>query len=251
MRVATTSFIASQAIIAPSLSVRGIPYFSGSFLWPVLATSIAVTGIIRSMSEQHPRPVIYAVWLIVASVVGWFAAFELTVEKFALLENPTEALSCDLSPFIQCSTNLESWQGSVFGFPNPILGLTGWMAPFVVGVAILAGARFPRWFWAGFGVGVTFAFGFVCWLIGQSLFDLFVLCPWCMVTWAVTIPTFFATMLHLTRNGTFTQKTKVRSRANALMPWVPLATILAYALIIVLAQLQGLDFLGEMAKILF
>ena len=203
------------------------------------------------MSEHRPRPVAFAVWLIIASVVGWFAAFQLTIEKFALLENPQDALSCDLSPFIQCSTNLQSWQGSVFGFPNPILGLTGWMAPLVVGVAILAGARFPRWFWLVFGAGITFAFGFVCWLIGQSLYDLFVLCPWCMVTWAVTIPTFFATMLHLARNGAFTSSAKLQERAGRMMIWVPLATIVAYAVIILLAQTKGLDLLGEMARILF
>jgi uncharacterized membrane protein len=203
------------------------------------------------MSEQRTRPVAYAVWLIIAGVIGWFAAFQLTVEKFALLENPEEALACDVSPFIQCSKNLESWQGEVFGFPNPLLGLTGWMAPIVIGVAILAGARFPRWFWAAFGAGITLAFGFVCWLIGQSLYDLYVLCPWCMVTWAVTIPTFFATVLHLTRNGTFTSNEKTQERAGRLMIWVPLATIVAYAVIIMIAQLQGLDFLGEMAKLIF
>lgn len=203
------------------------------------------------MSEQRTRPVFYAVWLIIASVIGWFAAFQLTIEKFALLENPGDSLSCDVSPFIQCSKNLGSWQGSVFGFPNPIIGLTLWMAPLVVGVAILAGARFPRWFWAAFGAGITFAFGFVCWLIGQSLYDLFVLCPWCMVTWAVTIPTFFATMVHLTRNGTFTRDEKVRAGADRLMAWVPLATIVAYAIVIMLAQLQGLDFIGEMIRIIF
>ncbi|KNY04460.1 vitamin K epoxide reductase family protein [Microbacterium sp. GCS4] len=203
------------------------------------------------MSEQRTRPTVYAVWLIVAGVVGLIAAFALTVEKFVLLQNPQDALSCDISPFIQCSKNLNSPQGEVFGFPNPLLGLMGWMAPLIVGVAILAGARFPRWFWAVFGAGITFAFGFVCWLIGQSLYDLFVLCPWCMITWAVTIPTFFATMLHLTRNGTFTRSEKVQERANSLMVWVPLATVLAYAVIIMMAQLQGLDFLGEMARIIF
>ncbi|MFJ4175926.1 vitamin K epoxide reductase family protein [Microbacterium sp. NPDC089696] len=203
------------------------------------------------MSEQRTRPTVYAVWLIIASVIGLTAAFALTVEKFVLLENPSDALSCDISPFIQCSKNLNSPQGEVFGFPNPLLGLMGWMAPLIVGVAVLAGARFPRWFWAVFGAGITFAFGFVCWLIGQSLYDLFVLCPWCMITWAVTIPTFFATMLHLTRNGTFTGNEKIKDRANSLMAWVPLATVLAYAVIILLAQLQGLDFLGEIARILF
>ncbi|WP_314647945.1 vitamin K epoxide reductase family protein [uncultured Microbacterium sp.] len=203
------------------------------------------------MSEQRPRPVFYAVWLIIASVIGWFAAFQLTVEKFALLKDPDAALSCDLSAFIQCGKNLGSWQGEVFGFPNPLLGLTGWMAPLVVGVALLAGARFARWFWALFGVGVTFAFGFVCWLISQSIYDLIVLCPWCMVTWAVTIPTFFATMLHLTRNGTFTSSEKAQERADKLMVWVPLATVVAYAIIIVMAQAKGIDFLGEMARIVF
>lgn len=203
------------------------------------------------MSEQRPRPVFYAVWLIIASVIGWFAAFQLTVEKFALLKDPDAALSCDLSAFIQCGKNLGSWQGEVFGFPNPLLGLTGWMAPLVVGVALLAGARFARWFWALFGLGVTFAFGFVCWLISQSIYDLIVLCPWCMVTWAVTIPTFFATMLHLTRNGTFTSSEKAQERADKLMVWVPLATVVAYAIIIVMAQAKGIDFLGEMARIVF
>ncbi|WP_309102599.1 vitamin K epoxide reductase family protein [Microbacterium sp.] len=203
------------------------------------------------MSEHRTRPVVYAVWLIIASVVGWFAAFQLTVEKFVLLESPGTDLSCDISAFIQCGKNLESWQGEVFGFPNPILGITGWVAPLVVGVAVLAGAHFPRWFWLTFGAGVTFAFGFVCWLIAQSLFVLTVLCPWCMVTWAVTIPTFFATMLHLVRNGAFTRSAKAQERAGTLMVWVPLASVLAYALILVLAQLAGIDMVGEIERALF
>lgn len=199
------------------------------------------------MSEQRTRPVFYAVWLIIASVIGWFAAFQLTIDKFIQLENPGAELSCNVSVMIQCGKNLESWQGEIFGFPNPLIGLSLWIAPLVVGVAILAGARFPRWFWAAFGVGVTFAFGLVCWLIWQSLYapNLGVLCPWCMLTWSVTIPTFFATMVHLTRNGTFTNNEKVKARANSLMAWVPLATVLAFAVVILLAQLRGLDLLGE------
>ena len=199
------------------------------------------------MSEQRTRPVVYAVWLIIASVIGWFAAFQLTIDKFIQLENPDAELSCNVSVMIQCGKNLGSWQGEIFGFPNPLIGLSLWIAPLVVGVAILAGARFPRWFWAAFGVGVTFAFGLVCWLIWQSLYapNLGVLCPWCMLTWSVTIPTFFATMVHLTRNGTFTSNEKVKARANSLMAWVPLATVLAFAVIILLAQLRGLDLLGE------
>lgn len=199
------------------------------------------------MSQHHPRPVFYAVWLIFVSAVGWFAAFQLLIEKIAKLEDPDAVSNCYVSVMIQCTRNLDSWQGEIFGFPNPIIGLTLWMAPLVVGAALLAGARFPRWFWLSFGTGITFAFGFVLWLISQSLYapNLGVLCPWCMATWAVTIPTFFATVVHLTRNGTVTGNKKVQERANRLMPWVPLVTILTYAFIIVLVQLRGLDLLGE------
>ena len=205
------------------------------------------------MSEQRTRPVVYAVWLIIAGVIGWFAAFQLTLDKFIQLANPEADLSCNVSVMIQCGKNLDSWQGELFGFPNPILGIAGWMAPIFVGVALLAGARFPRWFWATFGAGVLLAFVFVCWLIGQSLYasNLGVLCPWCMLTWSVAIPTFFATTLHLFRNGTFTGNEKVKERANRLMVWVPLATVLAYAVIILLVQLRGLDLLGEVIGMVF
>ena len=55
----------------------------------------------------------------------------------------------------------------------------------------------------------------------------------------------------MTRNGTFTSNEKLKDRANRLMVWVPLATILAYAVVILLAQLRGLDLLGEVIGMVF
>ncbi|MGA1827988.1 vitamin K epoxide reductase family protein [Microbacterium sp.] len=197
----------------------------------------------------HPvtrtRPTALAVWLIIAGVIGWWAAFSLTMERIHLLANPDAILGCDISPLVQCGKNLASWQGSLFGFPNPILGLTGWMAPIVVGVAILAGARFARWFWWMFETGVTLAFVFVIWLIGQSIFVLGTLCPWCMVTWAVTIPTFYAVTLHILRTGILPAPAVIRSGADRLMGWVPLLAVISYAIVAVLAQLR-LDVLGAL-----
>ncbi len=107
-----------------------------------------------------------------------------------------------------------------------------------MGVAILAGARFARWFWIAFWAGIAFAFGFVVWLISQSIYDLHTLCPWCMVTWAVTIPTFYAVTLHLLRSGIVAAPARVRKAADSLMAWVPLAAVLSYALILLLAQIE-------------
>ncbi|MET0674044.1 MAG: vitamin K epoxide reductase family protein [Microbacterium pygmaeum] len=187
---------------------------------------------------RHSRPVALAVWLIIAGVVGWWAAFSLTLERLHLLMDPDAAASCDFSILVQCTANLQSWQGSVFGFPNPLLGLSGWIAPIVVGVAILAGARFAAWFWWCFWAGLAFAFGFVLWLIGQSVFVLGTLCPWCMVTWVVTIPSFYAVTLHVLRNGAVPVSGRIRRGADRLMVWVPLMAFVSYAIILLLAQVR-------------
>lgn len=191
------------------------------------------------MSETvtHRRPIVVAIWLIFAGAVGWWAAFSLTMERFHQLANPSAAASCDFSVLVQCSANLQSAQGSVFGFPNPIIGLSAWIAPIVVGVALLAGARFARWFWALFWLGFALALTFVIWLIAQSLFVLATLCPWCMVTWSVVIPSFFVVTLHVLREGVVPSE-RVRAVADRLMVWVPLMSIVAFAIVAVIAQLR-------------
>ncbi|MFE6994503.1 vitamin K epoxide reductase family protein [Microbacterium sp. NPDC057659] len=201
------------------------------------------------MTAQRTRHIGYGIWLIFASVVGWWAAFQLTMDKFISLENPKAALSCDVSFFVQCGKNLDSWQGSVFGFPNPIIGLTGWMAVLVMGVAVLAGVRFPRWFWALFGLGVTAAFVFIAWLIWQTFFSLHTLCPWCGLTYLVMIPTFLTTVVELGRNGTLSQKASTQEAFGRLMVWTPLASILCFAVIIVMSYMAGGDLLGEFMRL--
>ncbi|MET0932496.1 MAG: vitamin K epoxide reductase family protein [Mycetocola sp.] len=198
-----------------------------------------------SSPEIPRRPVGFAIFLVVAGVVGWIAAFALTVEKFASLASPGAALSCDVSVLVQCSANLDSPQGSVFGFPNPILGLTGWVAPVVVGAALLAGARFDRWFWLVFQLGVTAAFVFVLWLISQSIFVLGTLCPWCMVTWAATIPLFWVVTLRNVATGILPSPGAVRRVAGVLAGWVVVLTLACYVAVAVLAQLR-LDVLGSL-----
>jgi len=185
-----------------------------------------------------PRPFAYAITLIVAGVIGWVAAFALTVEKFAMLTNPTESLGCDFSILVQCTKNLGSWQGSLFGFPNTILGLTGWMAPIVVGAALLAHARFDRWFRIVFTLGVVAAMALVIFLIYSSIFVLGTLCPWCMVTWLVTIPTFWLVTLTSLKDGTIRLPPRGRAFFEAAFGWLPAITIISYLTVVVLAQLR-------------
>ena len=194
-------------------------------------------------TQTYKRPVGLAIFLIVAGAIGWYAAFALTLEKFELLVNPEANAGCDFSIVVQCTANLNSWQGSVLGFPNPLIGLGAWVAPIAVGVAVLAGARFDRWFWILFNVGVAGALSFVIWLISNSIFELGTLCPWCMVTWSVTIPLFWALTFRNLREGVFTQSERARSLGAELYRWVPAVTLASYVVVAVIAQIR-LDFIS-------
>ncbi|AWB86652.1 vitamin K epoxide reductase family protein [Mycetocola zhujimingii] len=191
-----------------------------------------------SRDETNTRPTVLAVFLILAGIIGEIAAFALTVEKIHTLSSPGESLSCDFSVLVQCGANLESWQGSVFGFPNPLLGLAGWAAPIAVGISILAGARFARWYWALFNLGLAGALAFVIWLISQSIFVLGTLCPWCMVTWSVTIPAFLAVTLYNLKAGNLPAPAGVRRAAGALYGWLVPLTLACYLIVAVIAQVR-------------
>ncbi|MCU1580065.1 MAG: vitamin epoxide reductase family protein [Rhodoglobus sp.] len=187
------------------------------------------------------RPVSLAIVLIVAGAIGWYAAFSLTLDKLAVLANPQADLDCNFSVIVQCGVNLGSWQGSLLGFPNPILGLGGFVAPIAVGVALLAGAAFARWFWIAFNVGVAGALAFCIWLMYQSIFNLGTLCPWCMLVWAVTIPLFWTLTLSNARAAVF--GVRLAAVGERLYPWIPAITIASYLIVAVVAQLR-LDLLS-------
>jgi uncharacterized membrane protein len=196
-------------------------------------------------TEQVKRPTGLAVFLIIAGAIGFVAAFALTLDKIHLLENPEAQLSCNFSVLIGCSTNLASWQGALFGFPNPLIGVAGWSVVITIGAALFAGARFARWFWLGLNLGVAGALALVIWLIGQSIFVLDVLCPWCMVTWAVTIPSFLAVTLYNLKSGHIPATASVRRFAAGASSWLVVITLACYLVVAVIAQVQ-MDFLSRL-----
>ncbi|MCT1776841.1 vitamin K epoxide reductase family protein [Brachybacterium sp. p3-SID957] len=132
----------------------------------------------------------------VTGAIGLVMAVVLLVEKIALIEDPSYVPSCSLNPVLSCGSVMDTPQASAFGIPNPILGIAGFAAVLSLGFAFLAGARVARWMSALIQAGVTFAVLFVQWLIGQSLYEIGALCPYCMVVWAVTIPLFWFTTIH-------------------------------------------------------
>ena len=139
--------------------------------------------------------------MFVSAAVCLLAAFVLTTDAFRLAENPNVVLGCDVNQFISCGTVATSWQASVFGFPNALLGLM--FEPIVITTALagFAGVRLPRWLMVGEQLLYLFAVGFALWLFYQSAFKIHALCPWCLVVTFGTIITFFALLRYNLQQG--------------------------------------------------
>jgi len=168
---------------------------------------------------------IVAWMLTIGGAIGLFASFDLSIEKVEMLKDPTYSPSCNFNSLFSCGSVMVTDQASAFGFPNPFMGVAGFAVFVTVGVGVLSGARFARWFWLGLQLGATLAMVFVHWLIYQSLYEIGKLCPWCMVVWSVTIPSFlFVTVRNLHAFGLVERSRIVgffaRNHGLVLMVWV-------------------------------
>lgn len=150
--------------------------------------------------EREPFPRGLPWLLLVGGGIGLLAAFVLTVERFALAEDSGYIPTCSINPVLSCGSVMTTAQAAVFGFPNPLLGIAGFAVVATAGAALLAGGRLAGWYWAGLQLGATAGAVFVHWLIGQSLYRIGALCPYCMIVWAVTVPIFwYVTLRNLDR----------------------------------------------------
>ncbi|WP_410510811.1 vitamin K epoxide reductase family protein [Paenarthrobacter sp. AT5] len=130
-------------------------------------------------------------WLmLITGLIGWLASGTLVLEKLEVLKDPGYQTACDINPWISCGQVMQTWQSSVFGFPNMFIGIVAFAVIITTGMALLSGATFAPWYWAGLQGGVTLGFAFVVWLWSQALYSIHILCPFCMIVWAAMIPLF-------------------------------------------------------------
>lgn len=144
------------------------------------------TAPVPAMTRTRP----FGWLLVITGVVGWLASGVLVLEKLEVLKDPNHTTVCDVNPWISCGQVMQTWQSSLFGFPNMFIGIVAFAVVITIGMALLAGATFARWYWIGLQAGVTLGFAFVVWLWSQALYVINILCPFCMVVWAAMIPLF-------------------------------------------------------------
>ena len=143
-------------------------------------------------TELETRSYRQTAWiLIIGGIIGLVAAIELIIQKISVLSDPDFVPNCDINPILSCGSVINTEQASLFGFPNPVLGVIGFTIVIMFGALLLTGVVLPKSIWLGLNLGALAGMVFVIWLVSQSLYVIGALCPWCMVVWAVTIPIFW------------------------------------------------------------
>ena len=176
--------------------------------------------------------------LLVGGLIGAVAAFVLTLERIALLRDPSYVPSCSINPVLSCGSVMTTDQAAIFGFPNPLIGVAAFPVVAATGAALLAGARLARWYWLALQVGVLGGAVMVGWLFFQSLYRINALCPYCMVVWLVVVPI----AVYVTRRnalaGVFGEGLAANERFRSLSGWTGLllALIAAGAVLLILEQ---------------
>lgn len=143
----------------------------------------------------------YAWLLIIGSLIGIAASWELMVSELKLIREPLANLSCDISPLVSCGDSLNVWQGNLLGVPNSFVGAMAFAVLLFAGVLLASGGRLPRWVWWAMTAGTVGGITFVVWFLIVSITVFGKLCPFCMLVWAVTIPIGAATWGEAARRG--------------------------------------------------
>ena len=139
--------------------------------------------------------------LLVGGLVGAGVALVLLLDKLELLANPDYIPSCSIDPVLSCGTIMKTWQASLLGFPNPVIGLLTFPLVVVSGALVLSKVELPRWYWLALQAGSFAGVVFVHWLIVQSLVVINALCPYCIVAWVAVLAIFWFTTMHNLREG--------------------------------------------------
>jgi len=172
--------------------------------------------------------------LLLGGLVGLAAAFDLTYERIASLIDPGHAISCDFNPVLSCGTVMNTWQASVFGFPNPMIGLVAFPLVVFMGALLLSKVSLPRWIALAFNLGTLAGLVFVSWLIYQSVYQIGVLCPWCMAVWAVVLPIFWFSTVRSLRTGAIPVGDDWRDAVDDLLRYHWIGLVLLYAAVVMI-----------------
>lgn len=98
-----------------------------------------------------------AIEMAVSGIIGLCASFVLSIEAWQLAADQGRTFSCDVSSVLSCSAVAATPQARVLGFPNAFLGIFFEAVVLTVSFALIAGVRFPKWYYLGLKLSIPSA----------------------------------------------------------------------------------------------
>ena len=176
--------------------------------------------------------------IIVFASLSLLAAFTLSIEDYILLKDPNANLSCNVNAILNCSSVMKTKEATVFGFPNSYLGMITEPVLITLAVGYLAGARYKRWFYVATNIGSAIGSLFAYWLFFESLYNIQILCPWCLLVTVSTTIIFEAITRYNLRANNFGLPHAINSRVQGWLDrdydklvaagWIALLTLLVF-----------------------
>lgn len=123
-----------------------------------------------------------ALTLLIGAGLALLASLVLSVEALEIAKTPNIVLDCDLNSAVSCGGVARHWSAALVGFPNAFIGLGTLPVMVTIAVALLARVKFPRWFMISAQIGACLGLVFAAWMLYMSLFEIQLLCPWCLTT---------------------------------------------------------------------
>lgn len=123
-----------------------------------------------------------ALTLLLGAGLALLASLVLSVEALEIAKTPNIVLGCDLNSAVSCGGVARHWSAALVGFPNAFIGLGTLPVMVTIAVALLARVKFPRWFMISAQIGACLGLVFAAWMLYMSLFEIQLLCPWCLTT---------------------------------------------------------------------
>lgn len=139
--------------------------------------------------DVKQKGAIWPWWVtLAAGLVGTGFTITQIMEKIAILKDPATSLACDVNSVLSCSNVLLSWQASVLGPPNALIGAIMFTILWSAALARILGSTLSHAHVATLWGLAVFFLAFATWFMEQTAFSIGALCLWCIgITTAVVV----------------------------------------------------------------
>ena len=192
----------------------------------------------RWLAKDDKREHAAAFVLTIGTMIALFASLVLSLEALTLAKMPNATLSCDVNTALSCSGVARHWSAELLGFPNALIGLATLPVMVTIGVALLARTKFPRWFMLAAQAGAVAGLLFAAWMLYMSVFEIRILCPWCLTTDVGMLLIFYGLTRHNILTGVISDS-KLKEYVRKDYDTLALAVAIVLILVTILWRFSG------------